>query len=186
MAWPGILTLGLCVTLLGVVILRTAVRKDYRRLGRLTLVSSGLETFVFAFLGLFIWLSSPSGWPAPASGLALAIPAWAFIAFGVVILAGAMGQLGLPRSWGHGEDTLLESGVYRLSRNPQIAGCAILLLGAALISGTWYSVGWMGSYSVIAHTMVLTEEEHLTHKYGDAYRRYCSRVPRYVGIRPGL
>ncbi len=34
---------------------------------------------------------------------------------------------------------------------------------------------------ILFHTMVLTEEEHLTRVHGDAYRDYCRRVPRYLG-----
>jgi protein-S-isoprenylcysteine O-methyltransferase Ste14 len=31
--------------------------------------------------------------------------------------------------------------------------------------------------------MVLTEEEHLRAVHGEAYVRYCERVPRYIGFR---
>ena len=35
----------------------------------------------------------------------------------------------------------------------------------------------------MAHTMVLTEEEHLLDVFGEAYARYRARVPRYLGFR---
>jgi protein-S-isoprenylcysteine O-methyltransferase Ste14 len=47
---------------------------------------------------------------------------------------------------------------------------------------SWYGVGWAILYAVVAHTMVLTEEEHLRDVYGEKFVRYCERVPRYIGV----
>jgi len=36
---------------------------------------------------------------------------------------------------------------------------------------------------VLAHLMILSEEEHLRDVFGEEYERYCERVPRYLGLR---
>jgi len=43
---------------------RIFVRRDYRRLGRLTLFSALLETFIFLCHGLLTLTYLPSDWPA--------------------------------------------------------------------------------------------------------------------------
>jgi len=40
---------------------------------------------------------------------------------------------------------------------------------------------WGLSLMAILHVMVLTEEEHLHNSYGQVYKQYCKRVPRYLG-----
>jgi protein-S-isoprenylcysteine O-methyltransferase Ste14 len=46
---------------------------------------------------------------------------------------------------------------------------------------SWYTLGWLVLYGVIAHMMVSVEEEHLLNTYGEEYQEYCMRVPRYLG-----
>jgi protein-S-isoprenylcysteine O-methyltransferase Ste14 len=41
-------------------------------------------------------------------------------------------------------------------------------------------LGWLTIYSIIAHWMVVTEEEHLSQIFGEEYTTYCTSVPRYV------
>ncbi len=36
--------------------------------------------------------------------------------------------------------------------------------------------------AVLSHLMILTEEEHLRHVFGEVYERYCERVPRYIPL----
>ncbi len=55
-------------------------------------------------------------------------------------------------------------------------------MGFALLWPSWYAVGWVILYAVIAYTMVLTEEEYLRRAFGAEYERYCRRVPRYLGF----
>ena len=42
---------------------------------------------------------------------------------------------------------------------------------------------WIGflAYAALVYAVTRIEEEHLTRIYGDPYREYCQRVPRYLG-----
>jgi protein-S-isoprenylcysteine O-methyltransferase Ste14 len=64
-----------------------------------------------------------------------------------------------------------------------VLSCALIVIGYALLWPTWHSLGWVLLYALIAHVMVITEEEHLRGVHGEAYLRYCQRVPRYFGSR---
>ncbi len=47
----------------------------------------------------------------------------------------------------------------------------------------WLAGGiFLMSYAALAYAVTPVEEEHLTKTYGDSYRSYCQRVPRYLGI----
>ena len=74
------------------------------------------------------------------------------------------------------------NGLYRYSRNPQFVGYGLFVFG--FLVAWWNALAWIGllSYIVLAYAVTLVEEEHLTRTYGDSYRAYCQRVPRYLGI----
>jgi protein-S-isoprenylcysteine O-methyltransferase Ste14 len=76
-------------------------------------------------------------------------------------------------------DALIQTGPYRVNRNPQIVGGSLLVIGSAVLWPSWYALGWV-LYGVVAHLMVLTEEEHLHKAYGEEYVGYCEQVRKKV------
>jgi protein-S-isoprenylcysteine O-methyltransferase Ste14 len=104
------------------------------------------------------------------------------IVVGLVSAFGTMLWFGLRRAFGLGVDRLVQTGPYRLTRNPQLVGGSLLAIGSFALWPSWYGLGWVALYGFVAHLMVLTEEEHLRDVYGEDYVRYCERVPRYIGI----
>jgi len=160
-------------------------RRDYRRQGRLMPFSLLLETLVFFLWGGFPYLYGPSDWPAVHLGPILKAIGWTSLGVGLAVMFAAMAGLGLRRTLGQGPNPLKQTGLYHLTRNPQIVGCGLYGIGFALLWPSWYALGWAALYAVIAHMMVLTEEEHLREVHGEAYARYCERVPRYLAFRRG-
>jgi protein-S-isoprenylcysteine O-methyltransferase Ste14 len=77
----------------------------------------------------------------------------------------------------------MQAGCYRISRNPQVLGCFLFGIGFAVLWPSWYALGWVMLYVVIAHMMVHSEEEHLCNTYGEEYVNYSERVPRCIGFR---
>lgn len=76
---------------------------------------------------------------------------------------------------------LVTRGIYRWSRNPQYVGCELIALGVALAgrSGAALVLAF-GAAGVFAY-WVGVEERALERRYGDAYRNYRARTPRWVG-----
>lgn len=105
---------------------------------------------------------------------------------GTALCAAGVAQLGLlERALGSGEDPLVTVGVYRLSRNPQLVGGLLLLTGVSLLGGTAAGLGLTLGFGLLHHPyLVRVEEPHLQRVFGDPYRRYCTSVPRYLGVRP--
>ena len=70
-------------------------------------------------------------------------------------------------------------GLYRFSRNPQWVGLFLVLLGSAFTVGIWLYVGSVVLVSIIYHKQILDEEKACVEKYGESYREYMKRIPRY-------
>lgn len=78
---------------------------------------------------------------------------------------------------------LLDQGPYAMIRHPRYVEVLSFTLGYAAVSNH------VGPYVLavltfpIVHLLVLLEERELCDRFGDAYREYAERVPRYVPAR---
>ncbi len=169
---------------LALVVFRIFVRRDYLQKGRLTLFSNFLQLLVWGLYLNFPYLYNPSYWPyfwlkdAHVSPI-LRVTGSVLIVIGLVIVLVVMARFGFLRAFGFEVNVLKQSGFYRLTRNPQIVGGSPIAFGYALRWPSWYALGWVILCAVIAHIMILTEEEHLRSIHGEEYILYCTRVPRY-------
>jgi protein-S-isoprenylcysteine O-methyltransferase Ste14 len=76
---------------------------------------------------------------------------------------------------------LVAVGPYRFMRNPMISGVALLLIGQALLRGSWAIGIWAGVFVLINHIyFVLLEEPGLEQRFGEPYRVYKAKVPRWI------
>jgi protein-S-isoprenylcysteine O-methyltransferase Ste14 len=73
-------------------------------------------------------------------------------------------------------------GMYRISRHPQIVMSSVVLLGACIAIGSWSAVLMLAAARLLSHFGILAEEEVCLKQYGDGYRQYMERVPRYFVI----
>lgn len=135
--------------------------------------------------GLIPWLITrwripwPAGWVWP-----VAIVAGLAILVGVVVLldafvrfARADGTPAPPAPTAH----LVVVGPYRYVRNPMYLAVLAIILGQALLFGSWWTV----LYAAVALTAVmlfvrLYEEPTLERTYGDEYRQYRQQVRGWV------
>lgn len=168
-------------------VFRIAVRRDYQKLGRLSPITSFLELLLCMLYFGFPYIYNPPGWAAFWSaevhvGDTMRIIGSVMVVAGALVAFPTMASLGLPESFGQKPKSLKQNGPYRVTRNPQVVGGALMPLGIVMLFPSWYALGWLALYAVIFHLMVMTEEEHLLNLYGDEYRQYRKRVPRYLGL----
>ena len=77
-------------------------------------------------------------------------------------------------------DRLVTTGPYALTRNPMYLGHLLSLAGLALATGSPVAVaGLLWQWRRLGGR-VLIDEERLLRIFGDEYRDYMSRVPRWV------
>jgi protein-S-isoprenylcysteine O-methyltransferase Ste14 len=75
---------------------------------------------------------------------------------------------------------LATGGIFARTRNPLYQCQGLLLLALAVAFASDWTLLLMAPWAVVMHTgVVLREERYLEGKFGDDYRRYKSRVPRY-------
>lgn len=168
-------------------VFRIVVRRDYLRKGRLTPLSSFLELLIWGLYISFPYLYNPTEWAwfwsaAAPVGEPLRTFAIFFIVIGLVSAFGTMFWFDLRRALGMQVDRLVQNGPYRFTRNPQLVGFLLVVIGSFMLWPSWYALGWAALYGYLAHSMVVTEEEHLLDVYGQEFERYCEQVPRYIGI----
>ena len=76
-------------------------------------------------------------------------------------------------------DEPVTRGLYRVSRHPQIVMSSLVVLGACIAIGSWVSVFFLAAARLLEHFGILAEEQVCLKQYGEAYRAYLKRVPRY-------
>ncbi|MGD2027005.1 MAG: isoprenylcysteine carboxylmethyltransferase family protein [Anaerolineales bacterium] len=162
---------------------RVVVRKDYLARGMLSTFSVILEFAVFALHGMLSYLylpppitKMPPLRPAPLLNAA----AFALMAVGLTGVLSAMTRLGYGSTLGQERGGVQRHGMYRFTRNPQIVFYTLIIAGFGLLWFVPETLVWVGVYLFTAHIMVLTEEEYLVKKFGEEYRQYCRKVPRYL------
>lgn len=82
---------------------------------------------------------------------------------------------------GEPSTTLLETGPYRFTRNPIYIGIVILYFGLAIVlTSAWMLVLLIPVLIILQRGVVEREEAYLEAKFGESYRQYQARVPRWL------
>jgi protein-S-isoprenylcysteine O-methyltransferase Ste14 len=78
------------------------------------------------------------------------------------------------------EHTLVTTGPYRWVRHPFYVAAALAMVGNALAAANWFLLG--GGVLVFELMAIRTriEEAELVARFGDAYRAYMDRTPRFL------
>jgi protein-S-isoprenylcysteine O-methyltransferase Ste14 len=101
---------------------------------------------------------------------------------GLLTVAGARPFGSTARLYGVETGGLVEGGVYRFSRNPQYTGLTLLVAGIAAAGRSTVAVALAVVIGAAFWVWVVAvEEPHLREAFGDRYRGYCRRVPRFIG-----
>ena len=81
---------------------------------------------------------------------------------------------------------LVAVGPYRFVRNPMISGVVLMLMGQALLWGSWLVGLWACVFVGLNHIyFVVFEEPGLERRFRENYRVYKANVPRWIPrLRP--
>ena len=83
-------------------------------------------------------------------------------------------------------DEPVTKGLYRYSRHPMYIAIFLQLIGAGIASASWLFLLLVIIYTVLQLFLLVTpEEQFCLDKYGNAYREYMNRTPRWLGMPKG-
>lgn len=133
-------------------------------------------------------LVSDSSGALPSVNLLLAVPAGVCMLIGASIFLRcvwdfAVEGLGTPAPIDPPKN-LVVTGLYRHTRNPMYQGVLLLLFAECLLFPDAGLLTYALSIATVFHGfVVLHEEPSLRSRFGESYRDYCRKVPRW-GFAP--
>lgn len=120
---------------------------------------------------------------ASPNGLALAV-GLIFIAAGFALTFRAIQMFRRADTHvapGEPATALVTAGPYRFTRNPIYTGFVLVFFGLSIVlTSVWILLLLAPVLLILQHGVVLREEAYLEAKFGDAYRAYANRVPRWL------
>jgi protein-S-isoprenylcysteine O-methyltransferase Ste14 len=76
---------------------------------------------------------------------------------------------------------VVRGGAYRVVRNPMYVANVAIVVGIAIVFGSWHVFAWAGIVSVMFNAfVVLYEEPTLLRLFGDDYQKYQREVGRWL------
>ena len=79
-------------------------------------------------------------------------------------------------------DQPVTKGIYRYSRHPSYLAMFPVFLGTGIASASWIIILLSIITKILTSLFAAAEERHCFEKYGEAYREYMDRTPRWIGI----
>jgi steroid 5-alpha reductase family enzyme len=138
------------------------------RTNRITLYSSKI-IYIPAFIySIFLPLKLGTLW----FYIGLPITIIGLIAGVIVILNWAASPRGEP----------VTNGLYRYSRHPMYVTAFVFFLGVSIATASWVFLLFTILLIAASFYFAPVEEQSCLEKYGDPYREYMKRTPKYLGI----
>ncbi|HEX75743.1 MAG TPA: isoprenylcysteine carboxylmethyltransferase family protein [Dehalococcoidia bacterium] len=76
---------------------------------------------------------------------------------------------------------VIAKGPFRYSRHPMYLSSSLAYVGVGIACASWLFLLLTIAYAVLSLISAIPEERFLLKKYGNAYREYMNRTPRYIG-----
>ena len=80
------------------------------------------------------------------------------------------------------DDEPLTKGLHRYSRHPMYVTQALMFIGVSIASASWVFLLFSIIYTILSIICAIPEERFCLEKYGETYREYMNKTPRWIGI----
>jgi protein-S-isoprenylcysteine O-methyltransferase Ste14 len=80
------------------------------------------------------------------------------------------------------KDKVITKGLYSISRNPVYIGLILMQVGLGIICSSWVYLLLTLVLLILLNENLSAEERYCLYRYGDSYRQYKNKTPRWIGI----
>jgi protein-S-isoprenylcysteine O-methyltransferase Ste14 len=108
--------------------------------------------------------------------------AWFYIGLAVFLLALAVLATTVVNFITTPIDKAVTKGIYGYSRNPMYLSNFLALIGIGIAAASWIILLFAVIFIISANIVAISEEHYCKEKYGDVYKEYLNRTPRWIGI----
>ena len=133
-------------------------------------ISNIISVLLFALIAYSIFLPLKLG------------TVWFFAGFLIYLLGAIITTMAMLELLTNAVDKPVTKGVYRFSRNPGYFGMFLIFGGTGIACVSWVFLLLTAVFIILFHIAVVSEERSCLQKYGNAYREYMNRTPRWIGI----
>jgi len=107
---------------------------------------------------------------------------WFYIGLAVFLLALAVLLTTVINFINTPIDKVVTKGIYGYSRNPMYLSNLLALIGMGIATASWIILLFAVIFIISANIVAISEEHYCIEKYGDTYKEYLHRTPRWIGI----
>ncbi len=107
---------------------------------------------------------------------------WLYVGLPVCFLAGVMILIAYISIINTPPDEPVTKGAYHISRHPLYFGQFLLYIGIGIACASWIFLLFAVAWIILWHIVLPPEEQDLLDQYGDAYREYMSKTPKWIGV----
>ncbi len=108
--------------------------------------------------------------------------AWLFVGFCVYLVGIFVSARAISDFAATPKDVPVTKGIYRVSRNPMYVGWSLMYIAMSIATASWTFLLLTALLIFLQNILLVTEERWCLEKYGDAYREYMDRTPKWIGI----
>ena len=108
--------------------------------------------------------------------------AWFYVGFLIYLVGLVYGFLAMLSFATSTPDGPAVKGIFRITRNPMSLGVFLITLGVGIACASWVFLLLSVLSLILVNIGVRAEERICLEKYGDAYRTYMKRTPKWIGI----
>jgi protein-S-isoprenylcysteine O-methyltransferase Ste14 len=80
------------------------------------------------------------------------------------------------------KDRVITSGLYSFTRNPTYVGMILMQIGLGMACSSWLYLLLTVVLMILLNANLSAEERYCLYRYGDDYRKYKNKTPRWIGI----
>jgi protein-S-isoprenylcysteine O-methyltransferase Ste14 len=107
---------------------------------------------------------------------------WFYVGLPVCLLALVLYTIPFVNVASTAIDKPVIKGIYRYSRHPMYLTSFLVFIGVSIASASWVFLLLSVVFITLVSFTVVSEERFCLNYYGDAYREYMNRTPRWIGI----